>query len=71
MQRLPLLNDQLVGDVVLVDVADVLDGHRAHILGNQQFDILKPLIRIESLCRRSLAQLRNAIRTRGSPASGD
>ena len=61
LQRLPLFYHQLVRDVVLVDVADVLDGHRPHILGNEQFDILKPFIRIESLCRRSLAQHRNAI----------
>ena len=34
LQGFPLLNDQLVRDVVLVDVADVLDRHWSHALGN-------------------------------------
>ena len=64
LQRLPLLHHQLVRDVVLVNVADVLDRHRPHTLRHHQLNVAKPLVRIQSLRRCFLAQLRDAIRAR-------
>ena len=61
---MPLLDHELVCDVVLVNVADVLDGRLTHILRNHQFDVAKPHIWIQPLGRRFLPQLGDAIRAR-------
>ena len=64
MQRLPLLHHQLIGNVVLVYIADVLDRRLSHLLRHQQLDVAKPLIGIESLGRSLLPQIGDAIRAR-------
>ena len=60
---LPQSHDLTIGKVVLVNVADVLNGFLADILGRNIFDVAEPNVRIESLRLSLLAKLSNAGRT--------
>lgn len=47
---LGLFQRELIGDVVLVDIADVLDGFLSDVLRRHEFDIPEPLIGVEPFC---------------------
>jgi len=55
--RLLVAQCQLVGNVVLVGVANIVDRFLADVLGHHQLDVAKPLIRIEALSAASLRSL--------------
>ena len=44
-----LFRHRFVGQVILVDVADVLDGFGADFAGSDEFDIVEPTIRVVTL----------------------
>ena len=48
LASIPLIGDQLVGDVVLVDVADVRDRLATDPLRGDAFDVVEPEIGIEA-----------------------
>ena len=60
----PLFGDQTVGDVILVDVADVRDCFASDPLRGDAFDVVEPEIGIET----SLLLSRRSCRTRPGPA---
>jgi UMF1 family MFS transporter len=55
------LEHQLVGRVVLVDVAHVRRGLDADLLGGDELDVVEPLVRIEAALGRLLAHLRDPL----------
>lgn len=59
-----ILRCKLVGHVVLVDIAHVVHRLLAHILRNLQFHIPEPLVWIQPIRLRLLAQPNNAVRSR-------
>ena len=57
-----LFRRKCVGDVVLVNVADVGDRFLAYVSGYFQLDILEPSIRVEAVLFRLLSKMCNSIR---------
>ena len=55
-------HDQLVGDVVLVDVADISHRLRTDFVGGYVLDVVEPDVWIQSAVAGFLAQLRNSAR---------
>jgi hypothetical protein len=53
---------QLVGDVVLVDVADIRGRFDADLLGNDDLDVVEPLVGIEAAPLCFLARLGDVAR---------
>lgn len=59
---LRVLERQFVGDVVLIDAADVGCGLKTDLLSGHQFDVVKPYVRVESALLRQFAHLRDFLR---------
>src|SRR5215207_3011418 len=57
-------DDEAVGDVVLEDVADVVDCFPPHACRHYLFDVAEPDVWIETALRRFLAQRAHPIRSR-------
>jgi len=66
LARLPLrfepLDGELIGDVIFIDVVDVLDGLEPHDFGRSQLDVSKPDVRIEARLFSEGAKLLQALR---------
>ena len=62
--RFFLLRDQRVADVILVDIADILNGFAANLARGDDLDVAEPLVGVEALTFRLRAELRYAGRSR-------